>query len=68
MYNVLTKIEATTYIKIRAIDNVAIVNRKEKQKIYFLIDMFNRKQSGNCARFNFVKSVSYRFRARTDIP
>ena len=65
---VLTKIQATTYIKIRAIDNVAIVNRKEKQKINFLIDMFNRKQSGNCARFNFVKSVSYRFRARSDIP
>jgi hypothetical protein len=66
--DVLTKIEATTYIKIRAIDNVAIVNRKEKQKIDFLIDMFNQNQSGNCTRFNFVKSVSYRFRARTDIP
>jgi hypothetical protein len=66
--DVLTKIEATTYIKIRAIDNVAIVNRKEKQKIDFVIDMFNRKQSGNSTKFNFVKSVSYRFRARTDIP
>ena len=66
--DVLTKIQATTYIKIRAIDNVANVNCKEKQKIDFLIDMFNQKQSGNCTRFNFVKSVSYRFRERTDIP
>lgn len=31
--------------------------RKEKQKIDFLIDMFNRKQFGNSSRFNFVKSV-----------
>ena len=65
--DVITKLQATTYIKFRFSDKSALVSKKEKERIYFLMDMFQKKEAGICTRSQFIKSISFRFRARTDI-
>ena len=64
--DVLWKVQATTYIKMRRMDNQATMRRIEPDKIRFLMEQYGQFQANEISRYDFIKIVGYRFSARTD--
>ena len=65
--DVLRKVQAATYIKMRSIDNQAPIRRIEKDKICFLMEQYGKFQENEISRYDFIKIVGYKFSARTDL-
>ena len=65
--DVVKKIQATTYIKIRSMDTPAAVRRWEKEKTDYLMEKHGMYLRGEISRHDYIKTVAYKFCARTDL-
>ena len=65
--DVLRKIQAATYIKMRSMDNQVHMRRIEKDNICFLMEQYGKFQANEISRYVLIKIVGYRFSARTDL-
>ena len=65
--NVLQKIQTTTYIKIRSLSTCAPVRKADRERIESVVEMFRKYSQGEISRLEFLKSVGYKFSARTDL-
>ena len=64
---VLRKVQTATYIKMRSMDNQALIRRIENDQISFLMEQYGKFQANEISRYEFIKIVGYRFSARTDV-
>ncbi|CAG2218274.1 unnamed protein product [Mytilus edulis] len=64
---IILQVQATTYIKIRGSNNQALVKRTDKEKIQFTVQQFLKFQTGEISRQCYLKSLGYKYQARTDL-
>jgi len=55
--DVLRKVQAATYIKMRSMDNQAPICRIEKDKICFLMEQYGKFQANEISRYDFIKNI-----------
>jgi hypothetical protein len=65
--DVLLKIQTTSYIKIRTLHIQAATRKNEKERLYFAIETYEKFVAGELSKIEFVKTVGYKYSARTDI-
>jgi hypothetical protein len=56
--DVLQKVQAATYIKMRSMDNQAPIRRIEKDKICFLMEQYGKFQANEISRYDFIKILT----------
>jgi hypothetical protein len=59
--DVITKIQITTYIKIRTLHQPAVVRRSEMDKLTFLMEQYAKYQNGETDRHQYIKAIGYTF-------
>jgi hypothetical protein len=65
--DILLKIQTTSYIKIRTLHIQAATRKNEKERLYFAIETYEKFVAGELSKIEFVKTVGYKYSARTDI-
>ena len=65
--DILKKVQATTYVRLRSMDTPAPLRRSEKEKLEYLKEQFQKFSSDELSRLEFVKIVGYRFSAVTEL-
>ena len=65
--DVIKQIQSTTYIKIRDLDTPATLTRSEKEKVVYARQQYAKLESGEKTRSIYIKSMSFKFAARTDL-
>ena len=65
--DVLLKIQTTSYIKIRTLHIQAATRKNEKERLDFAIETHEKFVAGERSKIEFVKTVGYKYSARTDI-
>jgi hypothetical protein len=65
--DVLSKIQTTTYVKVRTIHMPAVIRRSEMEKLSYLMDQYSKLQANEIDRYQFVKAIGYKYSAKTDI-
>ena len=63
----IIKFQTTTYIKMRSIDEVAPQSRLEKEKEQSLVSLYEQYCSEQISRSHFVKTLGFKYQARTDL-
>jgi hypothetical protein len=62
--DVITKIQITTYIKIRTLHQPAVVRRSEMDKLTFLMEQYAKYQNGERNRHQYIKAIGFKYSAR----
>jgi len=65
--DVIKQIQSTTYIKIRDLDTPVTLTRSEKEKFVYARQQYAKLESGEKTRSTYIKSMSFKFAARTDL-
>ena len=65
--DVIKKIQATTYVKMRTLGMPAAVRKPEKEKMDFVLDRYNKYRNGEITRSDYIRCVAYKYSARTDL-
>jgi hypothetical protein len=65
--DVITKIQITTYIKIRTLHQPAVVRHSEMDKLTFLMEQYAKYQNGERNRHQYIKAIGFKYSARTDV-
>ena len=65
--DILKKVQATTYGKLRSLNYQTPRKRVEKEKLHFLMNQYSKFQDEEISRLDFIKMVGYRYNAKTDI-
>ena len=65
--DVIKKIQATTYVKMRSLDMPAAVRKQEKEKMDFVIEKYQLYVRGDITRSQYIRCVAYKYSARTDL-
>ena len=65
--DVITKIQITTYIKIRTLHQPAVVRGSEMDKLTFLMEQYPKYQNGERNRHQYIKAIGFKYSARTDV-
>jgi hypothetical protein len=65
--DVIKKIQATTYVKMRSLDMSAAVRKQEKEKMDFVIEKYQLYVRGVITRSQYIRCVAYKYSARTDL-
>jgi hypothetical protein len=65
--DVLSKIQTTTYVKVRTIHMPAVIRRSEMEKLSSLMNQYSNLQANEIDRYQFVKAIGYKYSAKTDI-
>jgi hypothetical protein len=65
--DVIKQIQSTTYIKIRDLDTPATLTRSEKEKVVYARQQYAKLESGEKTRSIYIKSMNFKFAARTDL-
>jgi hypothetical protein len=65
--DVLLKIQTPSYIKIRTLHIQAATRKNEKERLDFAIETYEKFVAGELSKIEFVKTVGYKYSARTDI-
>lgn len=65
--DVILQIQTLTYIKIRNISSIMPLSRCEQQKLNYLLELWDKFQSGEISRERYIKSVGYKYQARMDL-
>lgn len=65
--DVIKKIQATTYVKMRTLGMPAAVHKPEKEKMDFVLDRYNKYRNGEISRSDYIRCVAYKYLARTDL-
>jgi hypothetical protein len=65
--DVIQKIQATTYVKMRSLDMPAAVRKQEKEKMDFVIEKYQLYVRGDITRSQYIRCVDYKYSARTDL-
>ena len=59
--DVLQKVQATTYFKMRSTDQAVTASKEEKTRTEFAISQYRKYSSGEITRLEYIKSLGYRF-------
>ena len=59
--DVITKIQITTYIKIRTLHQPAVVRRSEMDKLTFLMEKYAKYQNGERNRHQYIKAIGFKY-------
>ena len=59
--NVITKIQITTYIKIRTLYQPAVDRRSEMDKLAFLMEKYVKYQNGERNRHQYIKAIGFKY-------
>ena len=65
--DVIKKIQATTYVKMRSLDMSAAVRKQEKEKMDFVIEKYQLYVRGDITRSQYIRCVAYKYPTRTDL-
>ena len=65
--DLLQKVQATTYLKMRSTDQTVTARKEDKTRTEFAISQYRKYSSGETTRFEYIKSLGYRFMARMDM-
>ncbi|XP_071176290.1 uncharacterized protein [Mytilus edulis] len=65
--DVIKKIQAVTYVKMRTLDMPASVRKPDKEKTDFVIDKYGRYRNDEITRKEYIRCVAYKYSARTDL-
>ena len=65
--SIIMKIQVTTYIRMRTLTVHAPLSKVEREKQRILFEKFELYKDNENTRCEFIKSIGYKFRARTDI-
>ena len=66
--DVLSKIQTTTYVKVRTIHMPAVIRRSDDSEMEKLsMDQYSNLQANEINRYQFVKAIGYKYSAKTDI-
>ncbi len=65
--DVITKLQTTTYVKMRCLNVDAALRKPEKERISFLLRQFEMYSVGELNRYQYIKSIGFKFAARTDL-
>jgi len=65
--DVIKKIQATTYVKMRSLDMPAAVRKQEKEKMDFVIEKYQLYVRGDITRSQYIRCVAYKYYDRTDL-
>ncbi|KAJ8304917.1 hypothetical protein KUTeg_018500 [Tegillarca granosa] len=61
--DVLKQIQTTTYVKMRSLNNEALVRRAETERLRYSIDKYNDFRTGSISRLNYISALGYKFSA-----
>ena len=59
--DILSKIQTTTYVKVRTIHMPAVIRRSEMEKLSNLMDQYINLQANEIDRYQFVKAIGYKY-------
>ena len=65
--DVLKKLQATTYVKIRSIDVIAKESKTDDRKNDMLLEYRQKLDNRDITRYEYVKAIGHKFMARTDM-
>ena len=65
--DVITKIQTTTYVKMRCLNIDTALQKPEKERISFLLRQFEMYSVGELNRYQYIKSIGFKFAARTNL-
>jgi hypothetical protein len=65
--DVVLKLQTTSYIKIRIINEKVPLSRADKEKEQSLIDWHNQYVSGTITREKYTQTLGYKYQTKTDI-
>ena len=65
--DVLQKVQATTYLKMRSIDQAVTARKEDKTLTEFAISQYRKYSSGEITRLEYIKSLGYRFMPRMEM-
>jgi hypothetical protein len=65
--DVITKIQTTTYVKMRCLNVDTALQKPEKERISFLLRQFEMYSVGELNRYQYIKSIGFKFAARTNL-
>jgi hypothetical protein len=65
--DVLLQLQTTSYIKMRTLSIKATVRKNEREKMDFVVEQYTKHANGELSTVDFVRSVGYKYAARTDI-
>jgi hypothetical protein len=65
--DVLLQLQTTSYIKMRTLSIKALVRKNEKEEMDFVVEQYTKHTNGELSTVDFVRSVGYKYAARTDI-
>ena len=65
--DVIKQIQSTTYIKIRGLDTPATHKRSGLEKVMYARQQYAKLESGEITRSTYIKSMGFKFAARTDL-
>ena len=61
------KLQSVTYVKIRSSTQPAMSRKSERDRTDYTIAQFSKDSAGEIIRLDYIKSLGYRFLARTDM-
>ena len=65
--DVITKIQTTTYVKMRCLNVDTALQKPEKERISFLLRQFEMYSVGELNRYQYIKSIGFKFSACTNL-
>ena len=65
--DVITKIQTTTYVKMRCLNVDTALQKPEKERICFLLRQFEMYSVGKLNRYQYIKSIGFKFAACTNL-
>jgi hypothetical protein len=65
--DIILKLQTATYVKIRSLDLPANTRKNDHEKIDFLLDQYRQYSCGDISLQQYVKSIGYKYAARTDM-
>ena len=65
--DVIKKIQAVTYVKIRTLEMPPPVRMPDKEKMAFVIDNYAKYRRDEIIRKEYIRCVAYKYSARTDL-
>ena len=65
--DVLQKVQATIYLKMRSTDQVVTARKEDKTQTEFGSSQYRKYSSGEITRLEYIKSLGYRFMPRMDM-
>ena len=59
--DVLQKVQATTYLKMRSTDQAVTARKEDKTRTEFTISQYRKYSSGESTRLEYIESLGYMF-------